>query len=251
MDFWNKVQRVTPVDYLPDSAADTKTYQIYDKMPFLEPLFHPKERAYSAYSGLCVNGHCGGHFFAHYMWVPFALSVAYVVLAFGGRRFMASKEPFALNTALSAWNLLLAIFSLVGAMRVVPQILLNLHEYGVEYTICHRADQQYGMAASGMWTMLFVLSKPFELVDTAFIVLRKKPLIFLHWVSTSLLKVYFCNLIVSVTPPASFVFYHWHAQVLPEVPLFFSIITSLSWYFVGILMPSNHQIPHGSVTPTT
>lgn len=34
---------------------------------------------------------------------------------------------------------------------------------------------------SGFWTWLFVLSKLPELGDTLFIVLRKQPLIFLHW----------------------------------------------------------------------
>ena len=34
---------------------------------------------------------------------------------------------------------------------------------------------------SGFWSSLFVLSKVPELGDTIFIVLRKQPLIFLHW----------------------------------------------------------------------
>ena len=34
---------------------------------------------------------------------------------------------------------------------------------------------------AGLWTFLFVLSKVMELFDTAFIVLRKQRLIFLHW----------------------------------------------------------------------
>jgi hypothetical protein len=34
---------------------------------------------------------------------------------------------------------------------------------------------------SGFWALMFVLSKVPELGDTIFIVLRKQPLIFLHW----------------------------------------------------------------------
>lgn len=35
--------------------------------------------------------------------------------------------------------------------------------------------------ASAFWAWAFVLSKLVELGDTAFIILRKQPLIFLHW----------------------------------------------------------------------
>ena len=95
---------------------------------------------------------------------------------------MKDRAPFGLNWALSAWNLFLALFSLAGAVRVVPQIALNVYLLGFEYTICERADSQYGLGASGFWVALFILSKPFELIDTFFIVMRKKPLILLHWV---------------------------------------------------------------------
>ena len=109
------------------------------------------------------------------------LSLVYVVLCFGGRELMRNRKAFDLKTLLALWNLILAVFSFCGMMRVVPQIALNLYLNGFEYTICHRADSQYGIGASGLWTVLFILSKPLELIDTAFIVLRKKPLILLHW----------------------------------------------------------------------
>lgn len=46
------------------------------------------------------------------------------------------------------------------------------------FSVCSFIEQD---KVSGFWTWLFVLSKLPELGDTIFIVLRKQPLIFLHW----------------------------------------------------------------------
>ena len=43
---------------------------------------------------------------------------------------------------------------------------------------------------SGFWATMFVLSKVPELGDTIFIVLRKQPLIFLHWYHHATVLVY-------------------------------------------------------------
>jgi len=47
--------------------------------------------------------------------------------------------------------------------------------------MCAAAEPAYGVGATGFWVMLFIYSKPVELFDTAFIVLRKNNLILLHW----------------------------------------------------------------------
>lgn len=90
-------------------------------------------------------------------------------------------RPFGLKRALAAWNLALAAFSAVGFLRTAPFLANFIAQRGFYASVCHPAEAWYGNGAAGLWTMLFIASKLPELVDTAFVVLRKKPLIFLHW----------------------------------------------------------------------
>jgi elongation of very long chain fatty acids protein 6 len=86
-----------------------------------------------------------------------------------------------LKTLFALWNMLLSLFSIIGATRVVPHLIHELKTEGFFYTVCGNSRERYRDGPVGLWTMLFIYSKFPELLDTAFLVVQKKKVIFLHW----------------------------------------------------------------------
>ena len=76
----------------------------------------------------------------------------------------------------------MSIFSFLGAMRTVPELLYRLGTASsFMETISTNPSTSWGEGATGLWVQLFIFSKIPELIDTFFIVARQRPLIFLHW----------------------------------------------------------------------
>lgn len=105
-------------------------------------------------------------------------SIIYVLLVFAGQIAMKNRSAFNLKPLLIVWNICLAIFSAVGFFRTLPEFVHAVTVEGLEYSICNNSN---AFGVTGYWTYAFFLSKQLELLDTVFIVLRKRPLIFLHW----------------------------------------------------------------------
>ena len=57
----------------------------------------------------------------------------------------------------------------------------NIYLYGISHTTCHTDCISNSHKHLAIWGWVFALSKIVEFGDTAFIVLRKTPLPFLHW----------------------------------------------------------------------
>jgi len=103
----------------------------------------------------------------------------YLVVIFGIQRLMTNKARFELRKALFFWNGGLALFSIVGAARTIPEFWDTLNNQGFYDAVC--TSRGWTAAPSGFWSAMFVFSKLPEFGDTLFIVLRKQKLIFLHW----------------------------------------------------------------------
>uniref|UniRef100_A0A3P8TAK5 Elongation of very long chain fatty acids protein n=1 Tax=Amphiprion percula TaxID=161767 RepID=A0A3P8TAK5_AMPPE len=109
----------------------------------------------------------------------FLFCALYAALVFAGRHYMKPRPRMNLRLPLVVWSLSLAVFSIVGSVRTGSYMFHILSSSGFRRSICDQSF--YSGPVSKFWAYTFVLSKAPELGDTAFVVLRKKKLLFLHW----------------------------------------------------------------------
>jgi len=155
------------------NARNLPYHQLFQHLPFLEPFYTDFEKNFNPkpYYDF-IKGH---------PMLPVVICIGYIIFCFGGQHLMKKRERFNLRYPLAYWNLFLSVFSFIGMLRTAPHLAYDVSHLPFKQTICFPANQLYGSGANGFWVMLFVVSKIPELFDTFFIVMRKRPLIFLHW----------------------------------------------------------------------
>lgn len=167
--------------------------------------------------------------------IPLALALGYLAMIVILKRVMANREALKLDGILRAWNLLLAVFSIAGAVVMLAEAAQLRLDKG--YTLAQ------DLCLTNEWTanpflLLFCLSKIPELVDTVFLLLRKRPVILLHWYH------HFATML-----------YCWDAMTLAiATAAWFGILNLVvhsimySYYFAMTFAPVRARIPR-SVAP--
>jgi len=155
------------------NARGQEFYQLFQYYPALEPFYFDWEKNYNPKPVLDYMGENS--------WLPILSVIAYMAFCYYGQILMKDRKAFSLKMALAVWNLGLSAFSFIGVIRVAPHLAHLVYFRGMEGLICLEPGHEYGSGATGLWIQLFILSKFPELIDTVFIVLRKRKLIFLHW----------------------------------------------------------------------
>merc|ERR1712157_61648 len=130
--------------------------------------------------------------------------MGYGVLIWSGQSYFKNRDRLNWRYTLAAWNLFLCVFSTIGAIRTVPNLFHNMLYLSANENVCGDPRANYGSGSTGLWVQLFILSKFPELFDTFFIVIHKKPLIFLHWYHHITVLLYCWHSYVTTSPPGIF-----------------------------------------------
>jgi len=113
---------------------------------------------------------------------------AYLLTLFMLKKWMEKRQPYNLQLPLILWNVGLTVFSIGGFYYTTKEMLLAYNTFGFHGTYCKSGEFFRGV--TGYWVWLFTVSKMFELGDSYFLVLRKRPLIFLQWYHHALTLLY-------------------------------------------------------------
>ncbi|CAB3405814.1 unnamed protein product [Caenorhabditis bovis] len=128
-------------------------------------------------------------FMSTFIPLSYKIAVAYLVVIFVGQKIMKNHKPFELQGLLAAWNFMFSIFSGIAAYKLIPELVGVFAKDGFVASYCQN-ESYYTDPSTGFWGWAFVMSKAPELGDTMFLVLRKKPVIFMHWYHHALTFVY-------------------------------------------------------------
>ncbi|CEF65288.1 Elongation of very long chain fatty acids protein [Strongyloides ratti] len=113
--------------------------------------------------------------------IPFVFQIViiYIITIFILQKVMKNYEAFKLKIPLAIWNLFLSIYSTISVYYLFNDFFEYILKYNITGSWCILGDYDEGITGYYVW--LFTVSKLFELFDTLFVVLKKKPLRFIHW----------------------------------------------------------------------
>lgn len=163
---------------------------------WLESTYFGFEKNYNPVAGL--------HIMQGVPLVPIVAILLYGLFIVAGQKYFSNREPWNWRKQLAIWNFSLSLFSFIGAARTLPHLFYNLSSLSLKDNLCLDPQATYGSGSTGLWVQLFVLSKFPELIDTLFIVVHKKKLIFLHWYHHVTVLLYCWHSYVTTSPSGIF-----------------------------------------------
>jgi len=184
-------------------------------------------------------------------WVPGACTFLYFTLLLHMPDMIKGcKRPQWLKKVIFIWNIFLSVSSSWAASRIAGNFFLVLrHEATVSpiYVNGTRANAFYEIVCdvsaaktcqthqttTCMYLMLFCMSKIPEMLDTVWLILGKKKVIFLHWFH-HISVMWFCWLAWTYTVPIGTVFALMNLSVHSIMYAWYALAAAERWLAIGI-----------------
>jgi len=147
--------------------------EFYHLYPAVEPIYTKWEKYYDPVPVL--------EWMQERPFIPLATVACYCVFLILGPAWMKERKSWNCRKVLALWNFSLSLFSAIGMIRTAPHILHNLFTLSLRDNLCADPLSTAGNGSTGFWVQMFIWSKFPELLDTFFLVIHKKQVIFLHW----------------------------------------------------------------------
>ncbi|KAF8373385.1 hypothetical protein PRIPAC_79814, partial [Pristionchus pacificus] len=124
--------------------------------------------------------HRAGRWMNDHVVFTFQAAIFYLFTIFALKKWMQDREPFKLQWPVAAWNFTIALVSGVCAAVMTPEFVRNLYELGFSATLCTAREETFS-GTRGLALFVLLFARLPEFIDTIFIVLKKQPLLFIHY----------------------------------------------------------------------
>ncbi|KAI9014005.1 ELO family [Phycomyces nitens] len=123
--------------------------------------------------------------------------LTYYGVIFGGRYIMRNSEPLKCKLAFQIHNILITIVSACLLALIAEQVIPKFIRHGFHYTVC---DSKAFTTELELLYYINYLVKYWELLDTVFLVIKKKKLEFLHYFHHSMTMALCYSQLTAKTP---------------------------------------------------
>lgn len=153
--------------------------------------------------------------------------ILYLLICKNGPKLLQNRKPYNLRKTVIIWNILLSIFNLIVTLKILPVVLCVIYKYTLTGLLIIPPIYLYAFNSVGLWLCLFIISKYVELIDTLFLILRKKNISLLHWFHHSTVLLYTWDTYFSEVP-AGIIFICVNAIVHTVMYAYYALATYCS-----------------------
>ncbi|GMS93367.1 hypothetical protein PENTCL1PPCAC_15542 [Pristionchus entomophagus] len=126
------------------------------------------------------NYHRAGRWMDDHVVFTFQAVVLYLATIFSIQYWMKGREPFKLQIPVATWNFSIALVSGVCAWSMTPEFIDSVFHKGFNASLCSTREEVFS-GNNGLALFVLLFARLPEFIDTLFIVLRKQPLLFIHY----------------------------------------------------------------------